>query len=104
VGFQAGVLYFDGAPIPPADRSAILAGAPLSYYADQVILASSSGLLKAPDNTITFDGRLDNRADLRLQFGDLDTSDSDAALALAAYTRWGAAGFLHLIGDWSLAI
>ena len=54
---------------------------------------------------IFFDGRLDNRSDLRLQLRDLLQADnSDSALALAAFRKWGVQGFVHLIGDWSLVI
>src|SRR5579859_7264707 len=51
------------------------------------------------------DGRLDNRADLLLVLRDSLRSDaSDAALALAAYERWGTDGLARVIGDWSLVI
>lgn len=54
---------------------------------------------------IFFDGRLDNRPDLRLQLRDLLQADnSDSALALAAFRKWGVQGFVHLIGDWTLVI
>jgi len=54
---------------------------------------------------IAFDGRLNNRDDLLLRLGSgLRENRSDAALARAAYTRWGAAGLVHLIGDWSLVL
>src|ERR1700686_3179461 len=59
----------------------------------------------SPAGPISFDGRLDNRADLLLRLREaLKHETSDAALALAAYRKWGADGFVHLIGDWSLAI
>ena len=52
-----------------------------------------------------FDGRLDNRNDLLLRLNDsLHGETSNAAIALAAYERWGTDGFVHLIGDWSLVI
>ena len=52
-----------------------------------------------------FDGRLDNRTDLLLLLRDRVADDtSDAALALAAYDRWGVDGLARLIGDWSLVI
>lgn len=52
-----------------------------------------------------FDGRLDNRADLLLRLKDSLRGDtSNAAIALAAYERWGVDGLVHLIGDWSLVI
>jgi asparagine synthase (glutamine-hydrolysing) len=52
-----------------------------------------------------WDGRLDNRSDLILRLKDsLRGYTSNAALALAAYERWGMDGFVHLIGDWSFVI
>ena len=55
--------------------------------------------------TLHWDGRLDNRADLLLRLRDsLQGQTTNAAIACAAYERWGAEGFVHLIGDWSLVI
>jgi asparagine synthase (glutamine-hydrolysing) len=52
-----------------------------------------------------WDGRLDNRTDLLLLLADFLRDDtSNAAIALAAYARWGTNGFVHLIGDWSIVI
>ena len=52
-----------------------------------------------------WDGRLDNRNDLLPLLADSLREDSrNAAIALAAYERWGSDGFVHLIGDWSLVI
>jgi asparagine synthase (glutamine-hydrolysing) len=52
-----------------------------------------------------WDGRLDNRTDLLLLLADsLRDDTSNAAIALAAYVRWGTNGFVHLIGDWSIVI
>src|SRR5580693_5447653 len=52
-----------------------------------------------------WDGRLDNRTDLLLLLADSLWDDaSNAAIALAAYARWGTNGFVHLIGDWSIVI
>jgi asparagine synthase (glutamine-hydrolysing) len=54
---------------------------------------------------LLWDGRLDNRSDLLLRLQDsLQGDTSNAAMALAAYKRWGSDGFVHLIGDWSLVI
>lgn len=62
--------------------------------------------LEAPEfDAIRFDGRLDNRKELMNRLRDASPGGtSDAALALAAYRKWGGEGFLHLIGDWSLAL
>ena len=52
-----------------------------------------------------WDGRLDNRTDLLLLLADLLRDDnSNAAIALATYERWGTHGFVHLLGDWSIVI
>ncbi len=55
------------------------------------------------NKVLHFDGRLDNRSDLLLRLS-LNGDTSNAAIAGAAYERWGPAGFVHLIGDWSLVI
>lgn len=52
-----------------------------------------------------WDGRLDNRDDLLLRLGDSLRGDTgDAAIARAAYERWGADGLVHLVGDWGVVI
>lgn len=52
-----------------------------------------------------WDGRLDNRDDLLRRLRDSPGSDiSNAAVARAAYERWGISGLVHLIGDWSMVI
>ena len=52
-----------------------------------------------------WDGRLDNRSDLLLRLRDsLQGENTNAAIARAAYERWGTEGLVHLIGDWSLVI
>jgi asparagine synthase (glutamine-hydrolysing) len=54
---------------------------------------------------LAWDGRLDNRSDLLLLLRDsLRGETSNAALALAAYERWGTDGFVRLIGDWSIVV
>src|SRR5262249_5777042 len=48
---------------------------------------------------------LDNRGDLLLLLADSLRSDTEnAALARAAYERWGISGLVRLIGDWSLVL
>jgi asparagine synthase (glutamine-hydrolysing) len=52
-----------------------------------------------------WDGRIDNREDLRLQLGDLLQGDTSApALVRAAYERWGVPGLGRVIGDWSVVL
>jgi asparagine synthase (glutamine-hydrolysing) len=55
------------------------------------------------NKVLHFDGRLDNRSDLLPRFS-LKGDTSNAAIARATYERSGTAGFVHLIGDWSLVI
>ena len=58
-----------------------------------------------PANTqvLHWDGRLDNRSDLLLRLS-LPRESSNQAIARATYDRWGAAGLVQLIGDWSLVL
>src|SRR5215211_4189380 len=52
-----------------------------------------------------WDGRVDNRDDLLPRLSDsLKGDTSNAAIARTTYERWGTAGFVQLIGDWSLVI
>ncbi len=56
---------------------------------------------------LTFDGRIDNRAELRsfLQAHDARLrGDSDAELVLASYRHWGEDCPTHLLGDFAFAI
>ena len=54
---------------------------------------------------ITWDGRLDNRAELISELGDsLTISSTDVAIVAAAYEKWGTGCFAKLIGDWALSI
>jgi asparagine synthase (glutamine-hydrolysing) len=74
-----------------------LASTPLSQRDEQRPLVWHDG-----PRAITFDGRLDNREELRRVLEARDASD--AALALAAYAVWGPAAPEHLIGDFAFAI
>jgi len=61
------------------------------------------------DAVITWDGRLDNRAELTSELrGSLNTSSAhefpDVEIVAAAYEKWGADCLGKLIGDWSLSI
>src|SRR5258707_14553304 len=54
---------------------------------------------------ITWDGRLDNRAELIRDLRDVLAFDStDVAIVAAAYEKWGADCFARLIGDWAVSI
>jgi asparagine synthase (glutamine-hydrolysing) len=54
---------------------------------------------------ITWDGRLDNRAELIRHLRDVLTINStDVSIVAAAYEEWGTDCFARLIGDWALSI
>ena len=60
---------------------------------------SSSGAV------ITWDGRLDNRAELIGELSDsLTNGSTDVAIVAMAFEKWGANCFAKLIGDWALSI
>jgi len=54
---------------------------------------------------LTWDGRLDNRAELIRELRDiLTTGSTDASIVAAAYEEWGTNFFARLIGDWALSL
>jgi len=54
---------------------------------------------------ITWDGRLDNRAELiRRLTNVLTVHSTDVAIVAAAYEQWGTDCFAMLVGDWALSI
>jgi len=54
---------------------------------------------------ITWDGRLDNRADLVHQMGNpLSMEHTDVSIVAAAYQLWGTGCFAKLVGDWALSL
>jgi asparagine synthase (glutamine-hydrolysing) len=54
---------------------------------------------------ITWDGRLDNRAELICQLGNgLTMGSTDVSIVVAAYQEWGTDCFAKLVGDWALSI
>jgi asparagine synthase (glutamine-hydrolysing) len=55
-------------------------------------------------NMLTFDGRLDNHAELRTLLDIQDREAPDSLIALAAFEHWEDACFSRFIGDWALAL
>jgi asparagine synthase (glutamine-hydrolysing) len=54
---------------------------------------------------LTWDGRLDNRAELIHELRDILTNGStDVSIAAAAYELWGTGSFRKLLGDWAVSI
>jgi len=56
-------------------------------------------------SVMTWDGRLDNRAELIAQLGHgLTTGSTDIAIVADAYDRWGSKCFAKLVGDWAMSV
>jgi asparagine synthase (glutamine-hydrolysing) len=56
-------------------------------------------------SVITWDGRLDNRPELRSLCDQCVSTDAtDVEIVAAAYEKWGAECFGKLVGDWALSI
>jgi len=56
-------------------------------------------------SVLAWDGRLDNREEIRLKVGrDNGELLTDADLVFGAYEEWGTRCFAELIGDWALAL
>jgi asparagine synthase (glutamine-hydrolysing) len=54
---------------------------------------------------ITWDGRLDNRADLIRELRDpLTVNSTDMAIVATAYAKWGTKSLGKLLGDWAISI
>ena len=69
-----------------------------SYQEFQPLIAADGYLL-------TWDGRLDNRAELLDQlFDELRSDRTDVALVMASYLKWSSGFLLRLLGDFALAL
>lgn len=118
----AGVFYFDRRPVDSETRDGIEAylhpfgpdGAGAWGHDGLLLLhralhvtpedEQEQPLISPSGSVLTWDGRLDNRDDLLLQFHDeLGDCATDAVLTLTALERWGIEGLSRLVGDWSLA-
>lgn len=111
VSLQAGIFYFESRPVPQCEAEAVLgwmgapgAGRPAAGFRQAGLFMAPHTVEQSRGCAITFDGRLDNREELPARLGEMDGRATDAALALAAYTKWGAGGLAQLVGDWSLTI
>jgi asparagine synthase (glutamine-hydrolysing) len=121
---QAGTWNFDG---KPADQSLLLRlGSEMAKHApdgQKVHICGALGMLFRPSHTtlesrleqqpylsslkalITWDGRLDNRDEVRDMLGHEAASlQTDVDIAAASFDRWGTQCFANLIGDWALSI
>jgi asparagine synthase (glutamine-hydrolysing) len=123
----AGVISLDGGPVDPALLQAIAQVPEASIRAPRLWHDSVVGLAHAPAGAgadfngepqplvdpesgcvVVFDGRLDNRSEVRAAIPDCEhllTADAaDAAYALAAYLAWGEAAPARLLGDFAFAV
>ena len=53
---------------------------------------------------LTWDGRLDNREEIRSRVDQEFGETTDIDLVFAAYEKWGTSGFAELVGDWAIAL
>ncbi len=74
------------------------------YYTHQRSNLEAQPAMDPCGNLLTFDGRLDNYADLCHQLGLRKTETPDSSIVLAAFDRWGEDCFSRLIGDWAIAL
>jgi asparagine synthase (glutamine-hydrolysing) len=118
----AGIFYFDRRPISAADEARVRRALgdfdrqPVHCFRSPGLIMGVAGspagssedndFSRSPDGSVcTWDGRLDNQEDLRLELScDFPRPSTNSDLAIKAYRSKGAAGFRGLVGDWSLAI
>lgn len=54
---------------------------------------------------ITWDGRLDNRDELRAELnGQFEVAPTDVSIVAAAFDRWETGCFRRILGDWAIAV
>jgi asparagine synthase (glutamine-hydrolysing) len=123
MGVQYGRWNFDGQTLA-TDHIAKVGAALAPYGPDSNELYSKSGLsivyrafhttkeshrenqpYTSPSGAvITWDGRLDNRAELIGELRSVSVNSTDVAIIAASYEKWGANCLGKLIGDWALSI
>jgi asparagine synthase (glutamine-hydrolysing) len=101
----AGVVRRDGAPADTDQVSAIVAAqahrGPAQIWSDGAAAFAAQGtgeLVAGPDVLLLFDGRIDDRAALRVALGAAAPDDVD--LVARAWDRWGGELGKHVQGDW----
>src|SRR6266404_6307963 len=121
---QAGAWNFDGKPVdeaffeklgsaieqfgPDAGHAYIHGSIGIWYRAFHTTLESRierQPHVSACGNVITWDGRIDNRDELiPLLSEELVSDQTDIAIVVAAFERWGTDCFHRIIGDWAVSI
>jgi asparagine synthase (glutamine-hydrolysing) len=120
---QFGRWHFDGKPVdrdylekvktviapygPDDDGSYAKVGISILYRAFHTTKESRSETqphFSESGAIITWDGRLDNRAELISRLRNQMICSSDISIVAAAYEEWGPDCFAKLVGDWALSI
>jgi asparagine synthase (glutamine-hydrolysing) len=93
---------------PDGNQSYAHGGLTILYFAFHTTTESQREIqpyISASGTAITWDGRLDNRAELISELRHATTCNStDVTIVSVAYEQWGAKCFAKLIGDWALSI
>jgi asparagine synthase (glutamine-hydrolysing) len=98
-----GIFNLDGSPVDSGilarmAGAAIIASGPSPCQQSQPFLDEVSGA------AVGFDGRIDNREELRAALGVGLRTGTDAELVLRSFERWGEDGPGHLLGDFAYSI
>lgn len=124
MGVQFGKWNFDGRPVNPEEldrmNAAVVAYGPdaegryslgnigIAYRAFHTTKESRSAKqphISRSGAVLTWDGRLDNRAELVRRLNDFSSGrGTDVEIVAAAYERWGSSCLPALVGDWALVI
>jgi asparagine synthase (glutamine-hydrolysing) len=76
-----------------------------TFHTTKESRAESQPLVTRSGAVLTWDGRLDNRAEFMTLMSDrLEPGSPDVSVVATAYERWGTRCFARLLGDWALSI
>jgi asparagine synthase (glutamine-hydrolysing) len=74
------------------------------YHTHQRSHLEAQPLVNARGDVLTFDGRLDNSAELCNLLDLKHERAADSTIVLEAFSRWGETCFSRFVGDWALAL
>ncbi len=124
MSIQFGIWNLDGRPVEPVDLDrAAMSFAPYGCDGARSFLNGNVGILfrsfhatkesrtetqphvSTSGLVLTWDGRLDNRAELIRDLSpDVSLASTDVEIVAAAYERWSTQCLKRLIGDWALSV